>query len=444
MTLANRGASIVCGTALASLLLAASAEAQMSPPPRGAEYAFSCNSSVRSNYTETYRIESVQGTQLRVVVDDGVDRNWYEKPTHLLNTTLFDRQSLFGKQSEFDDLPGAFRKLADLKVGTKVVEWVTERRDDPAEKLSWKYTVSILGTEVFYLPDVGELEVYSISESRWVDRYSAVMLSFYSADLKFPVYWSYRDSNLAEVECTLVALSGLSTQAVRGAGFEVTPSSFGFAPQAETGVRQYPYDQAPMIAILPAAEAVEVTGQTDRAGGSWYRVRLSDDREGYIPAATPGEPARLAAAGSAMAAASPEPAPPAPATRSVETAPSLGAPSGPAAGADDQAARLAELQGLHDSGLITDEEYRIKRSEILGERSGAGIADELRQANRRFRDGELSQQAFIEARSKALAKINTRVMAPREGLVLIQELLEDRLISQSEYSRLRSQMLAAL
>ena len=427
------------------LLSANTARAQMTAPPTGTEYSFNCNSSIRSNYTETYRIVSVQGDNLRVEVDDGTAANWYEKPMHLLTTTLYQKQSLFGKESEMDDLPSDFTSLTALQAGTKVKGWVNEVRRNPTERLPWNYTVSVLGQEALYVPEIGDLSVISVAESRWVDVFSSNLLTYYSPELRFPVYWSYRDSNVAEVECTLASVRGVSVDGIAQGTPLVTPASLVLTARETTGVRRHPSAQAPLIAMMPAAETVNVTGQVVRTGDTWYQVDLGNGMSGFLPAdalsEAPASAAQRDVSASASADSTTQTAT-APATTTVAPAAPAAAPAAAAGG--DQTTRLAKLQQLYDSGLISQEEYQVKREEILGSADDGGIAGQLQDANRRFRAGELTPDNFVQTRSKILAKINPSDMDPKEGLELIQELLAAKLISPTEYTRKRGEMLAAL
>jgi len=106
--------------------------------------------------------------------------------------------------------------------------------------------------------------------------------------------------------------------------------------------------------------------------------------------------------------------------------------------------RLAQLDELLKLALITPEEHAVKRQEIFGERAVGGIAAELEAANCDYRRKTLTPEAFVARRAEILAKINATDMDPRQALVLLNQLHEKRLISQTEYARKRKAMLAAL
>ncbi len=418
-----------------------SALAQSTPPPVGATYSFACNSSIRSNYTETYEVVSVSGDMLRVQVNDGASSNVYEKPVYLLNTTLYERQTLFGRQSEFTKIPSEFRSLAGLGVGTKVKAWATEVRDNPHTRLEWNYSVSVVGQESLFVPDVGDLDVISVAESRWVDLYSANLVSYYSPELKFPVYWTYRDSNVAEVECTLASVSGVE-------GFVATrsptPSSVAGTSLSvldTTGVRRFPHSAAPLIAMVPANEPVQILDQIENDGVYWYEIAMAGDVQGFIPesAVTGGE------GGITRSVVETTSQPAAPATTQQAAIPATTATqTQQSTESDDPAARLARLEQLHNSGLISDEEFEMKKREIGGGPAPTGIADRLRDANEKFRNGALSADAFVAKRAEILGIINPGEMAVEDGLVLIDALLSAQLISPTEHRRKRSEMLSAL
>lgn len=106
--------------------------------------------------------------------------------------------------------------------------------------------------------------------------------------------------------------------------------------------------------------------------------------------------------------------------------------------------RSAQLDDLLKLALLTPEEYATKRQEILGETAVGGISAELETANRECRRKALTPEQFIVRSSEILPKINAEDMDLRQALVLLNQLLEKRLISQTEYARKRKAMLAAL
>ena len=106
--------------------------------------------------------------------------------------------------------------------------------------------------------------------------------------------------------------------------------------------------------------------------------------------------------------------------------------------------RLAQLDDLLKSGLITRAEHAAKAVEIRSEQPVGELAQALRTVNRNFRLGKLNPEQFIAARAKILADINPSDMDPKQGLVLLNQLLRDKLISQTEYGRKRQMMIDAI
>ena len=382
MVTRSKGALI--GAAATTLLLFSPdlGMAAMLPPEVGSQYSFDCSIVGGPSYQETYSVVSLNGDVVRVEVDTGTARNWYEKPYYLTGTTLVQRENVRGAVVSMQNPGREFAGLKELNVGSSFSSYVEERRDGGAERLNWKYTVSLTGRELAYVRDIGDLEVIAITESRWVGLYSSSMLSHYSPQLRFPVYWSYEDSNGAVVECRLASVSGL-----------------GGSAEPETVVRA----EEPIVEP-PKAATVE---------------------EPVQPVETP-KPKETT-----VARAEPEPAP---------AATGAGASLRPA----ERLARLDELRALD---LLSEEEYRAKRSELVSDEpkaSGESIEDRLRDANRRFRQKQLSPEDFVALRAVILRRISPSEMDPKRALVLLDDLLEKRLISQIEYNRKRQAMIAAL
>ena len=92
--------SVVLGAIVLSIsAFAYPSVAQMRAPNVGAIYTFDCKLNDRLSRQERYTIASVNGDVMRVDVDAGSGRNWYEKPYHLSGTTLVLRESIKGRSS---------------------------------------------------------------------------------------------------------------------------------------------------------------------------------------------------------------------------------------------------------------------------------------------------------------------------------------------------------
>lgn len=428
----------------------------MVPPPVGAKYTFGCSSSVNANYEEVYSIMASNGATVRVEVDDGIDRNWYEKPLYLLPTTMATKQNIRGQESSMFSIPSEFEQLKSLSVGGKYSGYVTERR--PKERLEWDYTVSVLGRETVYNRAFGDLKVVTVNESRWVNVFSSNLEVQYAPDLGFPLSWKYTDSNGAEVECELSFAEGV-TGAVASAGAGAAPAATQIAMVSSPGrmraiananIREQPSRESPRVGRLGSDARVSVAGYVDVKGERWYAMPLDNGTTGYIfggllkdanapTAAAPKAPAAAKPKAPAAQVAAPAAASqPKPATTTQTAAvPRAAAPG-------DNASRLEKLDELRRLNLISEAEYKQKRQALLGAPQSVGIAEQLRQTNSLFRQGKINPEEFVQARAGILAKINAEDMDAKEGLVLLNDLINERLISEAEYSRKRSIMLDAL
>jgi hypothetical protein len=370
---------------------------QMTPPAVGNRYSFDCQSGGRA-YQEEYRIAGNDGGMLRVEVTSGNQNNWYEKPFYLSGTTIVRREEIAGRTRDMSY--SGFEGLEQLDVGASFNSYVRESRSS-GEKLSWNYTVAVTGREAAYVRGIGDLKVVAIDEERWVNQFSSKMLTHYSPELAFPVFWSYRDSNGGTVECTMASAEMTAAPAVAAA----PPQP---APVAQPKPKPKP---APQVAAKPPAKPTPPPQPA-------VRPAPQPQPQPQTAAVAPGRPAP---------AAKPSAAP---------------APSGPVS--VDKQHRLQQLTELRNLGLINQEEYGQKRDEILGEPEDSAIAQELEAANRQFVQKQISPEDFIARRAAILAKIDPALMPPKDGLVLLNLLLEKALISRLEYDRKRDTMLAAL
>jgi hypothetical protein len=184
-------------------------------------------------------------------------------------------------------------------------------------------------------------------------------------------------------------------------------------------------------------------------------VALAGDQKGFVYGAlVSNRPSRVTAAPKPAAktapALKPAAAAPAPTKTVTRAVPKTAAPKAAApAGATDRPAvtepeRLAQLDDLLKSGLITRAEHAAKVAEIRAEQPVGELGQALRAVNRNFRLGKLNPEQFIAERAKILTKINPTDMDPKKGLVLLNQLLRDKLISQTEYGRKRQLMIDAI
>jgi len=431
------------------------AAAQVQAPAVGSEYSFDCQATGGTNFTETYRIESIEGGVVKVAVDNGRQKNWYEKPVAFLSTTLMYKEQIGGKVREMRDIPDSFQRLGALEVGTKFDGHVEERRGF-WNRYVWHYKISVLGRETLYNRAYGDLKVIAIDEQRYFDTYTSELRSYYAPRFRFPVFWTYKDANESSVECTLANMRGAAATSVAAARQSAATPTIERTPiepmerlmmvTTNANVRQQPSTAAPVAGRFGAGSDVRVIGRTTANGERWYQVALTGDKKGFVYGALLSNRPR-------RAATTPKPAAPAPtktATRTVPTVPKAAVPKAAApTGRAEQPAvteqeRLARLDDLLKSGLITRAEHAAKVAEIKDEQPVGELGQALRTVNRNFRLGKLNPEQFIAERAKILAKINPSDMEPKQGLVLLNQLLRDKLISQTEYGRKRQLMIDAI
>lgn len=377
------------------------------PPLVGAQYSFTCTSGDGKSYNEDYKIVASEKDTIKVEVQTAGQRNTYEKPIHAIPTTIIDKETIGGNERNMSGT-GAMSALRPLAAGTNITTYVTERRGS-STRISWNYRVSVLGREVVYNRDFGDLGVVIVNEDRWAELYSSSMQTQYAPQLRFPISWKYKDSNSSVLECKLASATGTGAAPAVAAAVPpqppppvaapAPPPRPGARPAAQTAANARP--APPPVAPAPAPTPT--------------------------PVASPAPPV--------VAALPPQPAPrPAPAT----------APAASATSDATKQARLAQLQELLKQNVISREEYAQKEREIQSESPTSNIAAELAEANRLFRDKRVTQDEFVQRRARALAKITPGEMQPKDALVLLNQLLEAQLISPSEHRTKRSLMLSAL
>jgi len=436
------------GVIAVSVLLGGAAQAQMARPNVGDTFYFNCNVSGGFQYQETYKVTAARQHMVRVEVDNGESKNWYEKPYYFLPTTLTSREKIGNNLSTMTDVPDDFEGLKNLKVGDSFEGWLYEKR--PNRRLNWSYKVAIVGSDRFYTKKFGDLEVMVVDEQRFANVYSASLLSYYAPRLRFPVYWKYSDSNKSSVECrmddaelapALVAGTDDTISRDSAAAQSATSPKIEMTTVANVNVRAKPGVSADKVAALPAETRVSVLGSANVSGEMWYQVDLDDGKTGFIygPLLTTGAPAQQVAS----APAAPPPAAVAPAAApppAAAAAPEL--PRTRAIGtAAEKSVRFARLEEVFRSGLLSKDEYEEKLAEIKGEKAVGSVAEQLTGINRNFRAGKLTPEEFIQERAKVLQTISPQTMEVKQGLVLLDQLIEKRLISQTEYGRKRQQMI---
>lgn len=376
----------------------------MQPPAPGSVYSFTCTDQNGKSFNEEYKVVNSSNDSIRVEVQTGGRRNSYQKPVYAMATTIVERETIDGQERTMSG-GGAFAELRKLAPGTSLSTYLTERRGS-STRLAWNYTVSVLGREVVYHRDFGDLGVVVVNEDRWTELYSSSMQSHYAPQMNFPIYWKYKDSNNAQIECKLATATGVTPAAGPAVAAAARP------PAAPTAAAPAPAATMPAPAPVPPRAA----------------------------APPPPPPPQVAARPPAAA-----PAPPPPAASAPPPAARPPAAAGSAAPLDAaKQARLDQLQDLLRQGVITREEFAQKEREIRAESPASAIAAELAEANRLFRDQRLTREAFIERRARTLSKITPGEMQPKDGLVLLNQLLDAQLISPSEHRAKRSLMLSAL
>ncbi len=372
------------------------AEVRMMPPVVGASYAFDCATLGGESFTESYMVQEVDGDLVSMAVSRGEQSYQYSKPYYLAGTTLNASQTVDGQTSTMS-LPN-MSELAGLEVGKSFAAYVDERR--PSKSYEWNYTVSVTGTDVLYVPDIGDVEVVVLNEDRWTNLFSSKMVAQYSPQHRFPVSWSYSDSNGRGVECVMRSAEGY------GGGAQLVAATRPAAPPAQAQATPKQRPQAFQPTPPPAS------------------LQVPPER---VQAPRQAEPSTQAAARTQVAAA-----PPAGAQRA----------QGPSSRSTQE--RLAKLQELRDLELITAEEFEQRRKEIVGERDDSGIPGQLARVNRLFQQNQLSRDDFVRRRAEILAKIAPDQMSPKKALVLLNTLLDQQLISPNEFAGKRELMLDSL
>ncbi|MCK6449511.1 MAG: hypothetical protein L6R19_01420, partial [Alphaproteobacteria bacterium] len=185
---------------------------EMQPPPVGARYAFTCTDAAGQAYREEYKIAASSDKGVKVDVLTGTRQNSYEKPVHAMGTTLVSQERIDG-QSRTMSNTGSFSGLRKLAPGNSFKSYVTERRGS-GSPIEWNYTITVVGREVAYHRDFGDLAVVMLNEDRWANLYSSSLQTQYAPQLGFPIQWKYKDSNGALVECKLDTATGVAPAGV--------------------------------------------------------------------------------------------------------------------------------------------------------------------------------------------------------------------------------------
>ncbi|MBL8706178.1 MAG: hypothetical protein JNM30_15110, partial [Rhodospirillales bacterium] len=221
------------------------------PPLAGAQYSFTCTSGDGKSYNEDYRIVASDKDTIKVEVQTAGQRNSYEKPIHAIPTTIIDKETIGGNERTMSGT-GAMSALRPLAAGTNISTYVTERRGS-STRISWNYRVSVLGREVVYNRDLGDLGVVIVNEDRWAELYSSSMQTQYAPQIRFPIAWKYKDSNNAALECKLASATGTGAAPAVAAAPPPPPPPVA-APAPAPGPRAPPAAPAP-VAPAPRGPA---------------------------------------------------------------------------------------------------------------------------------------------------------------------------------------------
>ncbi|MCB2101584.1 MAG: SH3 domain-containing protein, partial [Rhodobacterales bacterium] len=266
---------------------------EMQPPTPGSKYAFDCALATGQQYQETYTILEVNGDQVLVHVDTAGVRNRFEKPYYFLPTTLMKREQVSGVVGKMNSVPSEFNQLKNLEVGKKYSGWLDEFRG--AKRLGWSYKIAVIGSELYYVPGSGDLNVVEVDEQRYTGSYSSELLTYYSPDMRYPVYWKYEDSNEREIECKLASaeLKGAAAMAklppVPAAPAAPQPETLDLKPapsemwaSTNANVRARPTTDSARIGGVEANDPVYPQGAVTLGGETWYQVALAGGATGYI------------------------------------------------------------------------------------------------------------------------------------------------------------------
>lgn len=383
------------GKLLAGSLLAFSfttaAGAAITPPADGSRYTYRCEFASGLSFSQQYTVKGQSGDAVKVEVSDNRGSHSYEKPFYLAGTTMV-KKAVKGSQrslmrGDLDDFEG----LAQLNVGWRETGWIDEVRPGTIGTLNWHYTVSVPGKEFVYNAVVGDVEVFIIEEERWVGTYSSTLYTHYYPRIQFPTYWQFKDSNLVDMECTLTAFDG-------------------------GGAQKRPQRTQPLVQATPRApEYKPATTQVAAVQTQPVVVRQQPVQQAPQPQIQQPVSRQQTAVQTPQPTARTEPA-----------------------------GKQQILARLHQKGLITDQEYQQKLAAIGKPSTENEIGPALAALNKQFRSREISAEKFIQERTRLIARINGRTMAPETALRVAKSLADEKLISQIEYTRKRQEILEDL
>lgn len=191
--------------------------AALQPPPAGARYGFICADMSGRVYQEEYRVTSSSNDKVAVEVATGGQTNFYEKPVYAMGTTIATKEKIAGQERGMSNLPSSLAELRNLAPGSSYKPGITERRSG-AKPIAWNYSISVLGRELAYHRDFGDLQIVVLNEDRWANLYTSTMQTHLALQLRFPVYWRYRDSNGQGAECRLASATGLGAVLIASLG----------------------------------------------------------------------------------------------------------------------------------------------------------------------------------------------------------------------------------
>ena len=123
-------------------------------------------------------------------------------------------------------------------------------------------------------------------------------------------------------------------------------------------------------------------------------------------------------------------------------APAASAPSARSTRPPSPKQKLAVLDDLLARGLITRSEREAKAKELeeAKDTQADRIFASMAALNRSFRQKRISAEEFIRRRTQILARVNATNMAKKDALELAKNLVDERLISQVEYTRKRIEL----
>ncbi len=212
--------------------------------------------------------------------------------------------------------------------------------------------------------------------------------------------------------------------------------------QEERWVEEY---SSKMFTHYAPAQAFPLFWQYEDSNGVALECRLSAvSLAAIMTAATKGTPAASAPDTAVPVTRLPAPRPQRLAVLTPPRGKTPPATVAPRKAKKSTAERIARLDMLLSRGLITKSEYDSKKAEIMAEQGQDRYAIALADLSRKFRQKEISPDAYIKGRAALLAEIAPDAMKIEEALAVLKRLFERRLISEIEYARKRQEFLDSI